>query len=49
MLLQSGQEVPGGREAFRCCYRVDRRCQVGGRRIDVVTEWTGDARWEGGV
>ena len=49
MLLQSGQEVSGGREACRCCYRVDRRYQVGGRRLDVVTEWTGGARWEGGV
>ena len=48
MLLQSGHEGSGGREACRCCYRVDRRCQVGGRRVDV-TEWTVGVKWEGGV
>ena len=49
MLLQSGQEVPGGREACGCCYRVDRKCHAGGRRVDVVTEWTGSVTREGGV
>ena len=49
MLLQNGQEVSSGREACRCCYRVDRGCQVGGWRVDVVTGWTGGVKWEGGV